>query len=108
MKIPNVIRIGGVDYEIEEHEHLNNGVNVLCGSIDYTSSTIKLNYSNQKHQYKCISLLHEIIHGIIHHANLEIDESSEEKIVDTVAKGIYQVLQDNGHELFDIEKGDDG
>ena len=51
---------------------------------------------------RCITLLHEILHGIRNHAGLEIED--EEAIVDMFARGIYQVLQDNGERLFDLKK----
>ncbi len=46
------------------------------------------------------------MHGIREHAGIEI--ANEEAVVDMSAKGIYQVLQDNGKRLFDIaEKSDE-
>ena len=33
---------------------------------------------------------------------------NEEAVVDMFAKGIYQILQDNGARLFDISKGGEG
>ena len=53
------------------------------------------------HEKRCVTLWHEILHGIRNHAGLEIE--NEEVIVDMFAKGIYQVLQDNGLRMFDIE-----
>ena len=102
MKIPDIIRIAGIDYAIIGVSALNDGEKVCYGRIDYEKSIIKLNPDNQDHQKKCLTLWHEIIHGIVEHANMNIKESDEEGIVDTIAKGIYQVIQDNGRSLFDI------
>jgi len=103
MKLPESIRIGGVDYTIIEKSGLNNGTDVCYGYIDFQKSIIELNSDNQDHQKKCLTLWHEIVHGIAEHSNVNIAKSDEETIVDTIAKGIYQVLQDNGNALFDIQ-----
>jgi hypothetical protein len=108
MKIPNKIRIGGVDYEIQDVDHLNDGVSVCYGHISFEDSIIQLHSSNQTHQKKCITLWHEILHGITENACLEIEDADEETIIDVFAKGIYQVLQDNGRALFDIVERSDG
>ncbi|MBE6985960.1 MAG: hypothetical protein E7433_00850 [Ruminococcaceae bacterium] len=80
---------------------LNN--NLCYGTINYDESTITLSKADgTEHQRRCITLWHEILHGIRNHAGLEIE--NEEEIVDMFARGIYQVLQDNGSRLFDLEK----
>lgn len=38
--------------------------------------------------------------GYYNHAGIEVE--NEEVVVDMFAKGIYQVLQDNGRALFDL------
>jgi len=102
MKIPSIVRIGGIDYEVNEVPKLNNGTQVCYGHIDYEKSAIEINPNNCKNpQFTGQVLWHEILHGICNHANLEIQD--EEHIIDTLAKGIYQVLQDNGRKLFDIK-----
>jgi hypothetical protein len=103
MKIPERIRIGGVEYTVVEKSGLNNGENVCYGHIDYQKSIIELNPDIQEHQKKCMTLWHEIVHGIIEHTNMDVTNSSEESVVDTIAKGVYQVLQDNGGVLFDLQ-----
>lgn len=104
MKIPESIRIGGVEYEVVETVGLNDGTNVAYGHIDYQKSIIELNPDVQDHQKRCLTLWHEIIHGVVEHSNMDIEKSNEEAIVDTIAKGIYQVLQDNGNNFFDIKE----
>lgn len=105
MKIPESIRIGGIDYQIEYVSQLNNESRILYGQISYEDSIIKLNSDNQEHQKLCLTLWHEILHGITEHANLEI--KNEELVIDVLAKGMYQVLQDNARKLFDItDRGD--
>ena len=107
MKIPGSVRIGGVDYAVVETPGLNDGENVCYGRIDFQKSIVELNPDNQHHQKKCLSFWHEIIHGIVEHSNITLTGSSEEAIVDTIAKGVYQVLQDNGGKMFDLNKPGD-
>ena len=100
MKIPQTIRISGTDYPIIETAKLNNGTEMCYGRIDYEKSLIEINPDNQTHQHKCTTMLHEILHGVSHHCNLTIE--NEEHVIDTLAKGLYQVLQDNAGALFDL------
>lgn len=102
MKIPESIRIDGIDYEVTFEEKLNDGERMLLGDINYQESEIHIK-KNQSHQYACVTLLHEILHGIAHHKKLELGKN-EETIIDAFAFGIYQVLQDNGKKLFDIKE----
>ncbi len=101
MKIPDYVRIGGVEYEVIEGVHaLNDGESLLYGRIDYRKSTIEISDVCEGHQMKCITLLHEVLHGIQNHAGLPVE--NEEAVVDMFARGLYQVLQDNGGALFDL------
>lgn len=104
MKIPEIIRIGGVDYTVLDKIGLNDGAGKVCyGQIDYTEAEIRLNPDECRNaQFQGQVLLHEILHGIAYHANLELGDN-EENIVDIFAKGMYQVLQDKGQKLFDIK-----
>lgn len=103
MKIPRSVRIGGVEYEVIDNvSGLNDGQNVLAGEINYNDSVIRLNEVVAGHQMKCITLWHEILHGIRNHAGIEI--ADEETVVELFARGVYQVLQDNGARLFDLKE----
>ena len=101
MKLPESIRIGGVEYPVVFVENLNNGTNMAYGHIDYDNCQIELSDTvGTAHERRCQTLLHEILHGIIYHASATIE--NEEEVVECIAKGLYQVLQDNGRRLFDI------
>lgn len=105
MKVPNNIRIGGVDYKIKIVPNLRDGTENLAGCIDYYNSEISLSDTdNNGHQARCITLWHEILHGIANHAEMDFSKSDEEHIITVLAKGIYQVLQDNARVLYDIEE----
>lgn len=105
MKIPESIRIAGVEYKVVFVSELNNGVNLAYGHIDFENSVIRLSSTiGTEHQKRCVTLLHEILHGIRENNGMEI--KNEEAIIDMFAKGIYQVLQDNGARLFDLKESD--
>lgn len=106
MKIPESVRINGVDYDVQFESRLNDGVNLLLGQVDYDRCIIKLNPDVQAHQKNCVTLWHEILHALCYNADLKLPDEQEEQIVSALAKGIYQVLQDNGRKLFDIAKED--
>lgn len=102
MKIPESVRIAGVEYEIKEVPGLNDGVTLAYGNINWDQCVIKLSSdAGMSHQRKCVVLWHEILHGLLHRVGLEPED--EEKLVELLAKGIYQVLQDNGGRLFDLQ-----
>lgn len=102
MKIPESVRIGGVEYEIEYVENLRQGSRLLYGQIDFENDKLRLSTSDGVgHQHRCITLLHEVLHGIREHSCMEIE--NEEEVVEMFSKGLYQFLQDNGCRLFDIK-----
>ena len=103
MKIPDSIRIGGIEYPIDKVSNLRDGNKILYGQIDYDSSQIHMSDTDCKsHDMLCVVLWHEILHGIANHSGLEI--KNEETIIEMFSKGIYQVLQDNGARLFDLKE----
>lgn len=100
MIIPNSIRIGGVEYSILYEPNVRNGNDVCYGMICYDDTTIRLSTTDgTEHQHQCITLWHEILHGIIEHSCMEVE--NEEAVVEMLSKGIFQVLQDNERRLFD-------
>jgi hypothetical protein len=104
MKIPESVRIAGVEFDVKYVPNLNNGINLAYGHIDYENSTISLSDTNgTEHQRRCQILWHEILHGIRESNGMEIE--NEEAVVDMFARGIYQVLQDNGARFFDLVRG---
>ena len=46
MKIPNSVRIGGIEYAIEHKENVRNGKQLCYGVIHYDDSTITLSTSD--------------------------------------------------------------
>ena len=105
MKIPNKIRIAGVEYDVLYEPTLRDGGSVLFGRIDYERMQILLSEeSNRNHQRYCLTLLHEVLHGIVEANGMEVEQ--EEAVIEMFARGLYQVLQDNGGRLFDLENAE--
>lgn len=101
MKIPELVRIQGVDYKVEFNDVVTDGRNVLMGCIEYPECRIQLSETAcPDHQVKCLTLWHEILHGICYASGMQLE--NEEEIVEMFSRGIYQVLQDNGRQFFDI------
>ena len=99
MNIPETVRIGSIDYKIE----LTKAPIVLdykqCnGIIDYTQSKIILDSNTLEQQQLELTLLHEIVHGMLHDRGLE--EQSNESLVDAIAYALHQLIRDN-HSLFE-------
>lgn len=105
MKIPDSIRINGVEYEIVYVPNLRLNDVLAFGVIDYNDAKISISTTDgTEHQRRCQTLWHEILHGIRNENGLVIE--NEEAVVEMFAKGIYQVLQDNGKRLFDIKESE--
>ena len=106
MKIPGKIRIGGVEFDVLIESRLNDGEKMLAGQIRYMDCQIALT-AESSHEYQCLSLWHEIMHGIEQQAQLDLGEE-QERIIEAFARGVYQVLQDNGGRLFDLKERANG
>lgn len=102
MKIPKSVRIGGIEYAVIKEDRLNDGERMLAGQIRYTPCEIALDNS-LSHEWQCLTLWHEIMHGIAEQMQLKLGDD-EERIVEAFARGTYQVLQDNGTRFFDISE----
>ena len=103
MKIPESIRIGGIEYAVVREPFLSLEGHELCGMIDYQQNVIALSDRvDMSHERECLTLWHEIFHGIVNHFGLELE--NEEQVVEMFARGVYQVLQDNGGRLFDLKE----
>lgn len=104
MKIPNEIRINGIEFSVGYAPNLRMNDKLCFGYIDFDNSKIMLSETDgTEHQQRCITFLHEVIHGIIKNSAVEVFD--EEPVVDMLSRGIYQVLQDNGERLFDLKEG---
>lgn len=74
------------------------------GRINFAECEIKIRDRDINQQYQAITLWHEILHGIVSGSTVEIE--NEEEVVEMFARGIYQVLQDNGKRFFDLKEAE--
>lgn len=102
MKIPDKIRIGGIEYTIIHESRLNNGQTLLAGQIRPVDCVIAI-AEESGHEYKCLTLWHEIMHGIEEEFQIELGENREH-IIEAFARGVYQVLRDNAGRLYDLKE----
>lgn len=92
-KLPKSIRVDGIDYAIEQKPDLNNGSNVLYGEVSYSEAKITINTKIDE-QLKELTLWHELVHIILNNADM-YDERDNEKLVNAISTGVYQIIQDN-------------
>jgi hypothetical protein len=93
-KPQQTVKIGPHTYRVVEIERLQDRGNYrsLCGQIDFRNLTIEIE-KGLVGTYKRQTLFHEIIHGVLENAGIRGDH--DEQVVDAIATGIVQVLQDN-------------
>lgn len=102
MKIPDTVRIAGVNYPVDFVPSLNDGEKMLYGQVDLEQTCIRLNPDVAGYQHQCITLWHEILHALINNAHIRMERDKEEEIVEALSRGVYMVLQDNGAAFFDL------
>ena len=98
MDIPSKIRIGGVDYAVERLERPTREGQEVFGDIDFYTAAIRLN-DDVPVQLREETLIHELLHGIVHHYNVPIKEDDEEMIIEALAKGLHQVLSEENIQI---------
>lgn len=95
MKIPNTVKIDGMNYTIKltNETIMNEDYKVLLGRINYNLCEIVLD-GNANEQTIKATLMHEIVHGIMKERNIDM-QTEEETFIDEIAKGFYNLLNDN-------------
>lgn len=92
MKAIKTLRICGFDYSVSFKEAPIVGGELCDGSHNRSTLQIEIR-EGLPPQMKYLTLWHEILHAIIDSAALKVE--NEEAVVEAVANGIVQVLQDN-------------
>lgn len=96
MNIPELVRIGSMDYTVILSEKIILKESKQCyGHINFENHLIKIDKTLQDPQGQEQTFLHELVHGIIKERNLDLFNSDEETIVDELASGLHQVIRDN-------------
>ena len=94
MNRPEKIKIGYRDYKLEELKQTVASANEAQGQffakegiIGYTAEETGVSHAN--------TLLHECMHAIIYQWNMELDEKTEESVVNGLANGLTTIFVDN-------------
>ena len=90
MKIPESVRINGIEYPVEYVTDLNDGAHICNGRIYFNTCKIHLNPDTQGYEKQCVTLLHEILHALLFNGRIELN--NEEEVVEVLSNGLYQVL----------------
>lgn len=90
--IPSKVRIGGVDYKVAFKDIIHmDGKTTWSGKISYNDTFIEI-LNSINHQRQCETFFHEVVHGILDEFGIK---DHDEYLVDSMAKGLYQLMRDN-------------
>ena len=94
MHIPEKIKVGYRSYKLEEWKQTVASANEAQGQffskegvIGYTADEKGVSHAN--------TLIREILHAIVYQWNMELDEKTEEHVVNGITNGLTTVLVDN-------------
>ena len=100
MIIPEIVRIGSFDYEVEFTDNPIVVEHKECfAAIDYDNHLIQINKELGDIQMHEQSFLHEMFHGILRDRAIEVED--EELVVEELAKGLHQIIRDNQKMFID-------
>jgi hypothetical protein len=102
MKIPEKIKVGYREYKLEKWKQTVANAGDAHGQffakegvIGYTAEETGVSHAN--------TILHELFHSIIYQWNIDLDEKTEEIVVNGLTNGLTTVFVDNP-ELVDYLK----
>jgi len=96
MEVVQKVRIDGIDYEvIRSDEPIIFEGKTGYGRVDYEDKKIHVSIAEGTEASRHHVLYHEIIHAIIRERTLTYGNTVEETFVDELAKGLFNVVQDN-------------
>ena len=85
---PQTVNILGLTYEIERSSS-----NDTYGHIDFEKQKITID-KNITDDHAKLTLLHEIVHGILYGASFS-KEGDDETLVQAIANGLFGIIKDN-------------
>lgn len=94
------IRIGPIDYTVRGNTELSLDEDV-AGKLSTNLSRIVVD-SNLSPQRSAFVLLHEAIHAILIHGQVDLGEA-EESAVDIIAMGVLALIRDNPDVVREIQ-----
>lgn len=104
MTLPKKVKIGPFWFSVEKTSLLEDKV----GMMDYRKQKIFI-FDDMNEDIMADTLLHEILHTIFYASgvNEDFDHDGQERIVNTFATPLLQIIRDNP-ELVEFLKGKDG
>lgn len=99
MKITDSVKIGGITYKVETVNECCENNNNVDGKIIYDKQLIRLKHNNNTDYAKMV-FLHEIVHALFDHCNIE----QEENVVDRLSKALYMAFKDNPEVFIDYKE----
>src|SRR5574337_721701 len=85
----NSVKVGPLTYQIREVDHIED--QKYAGMIYYTENLIEINKTTAE-QHKPITVIHEIIHAIMHQAGYQ---EHDESVIEALSYGLLQTLREN-------------
>ena len=103
MKHPKTLKIGYENYEIEYWPPTHATTTEAYGEFFAKEKKIGIDGA-QTGASLVNTMIHEAMHGICFHQGMQLKDDEEERIVNSMANGITQLLKDNP-DLVDWIKG---
>jgi len=94
MKIPEKVKIGGIDLDIVTVEKCVIGSMVCLAAYSSINQSIELVDYMPDQKTESV-LLHEVLHGIFDFAGILLPEDQEEDLVERISSALYMVIIDN-------------
>ena len=94
IQVPTSIKIGYKDYKLEEWKQTVASANEAHGQFFQKEGIIGY-VSDEKGVSHANTILHEVLHGITYQWHMDLDERTEEKVVNGIANGLIPVFVDN-------------
>ena len=94
MHIPEKIKVGYRSYKLEEWKQTVASANEAQGQFFSKEGVIGYT-ADEKGVSHATTLIHEILHAIVYQWNMELDEKTEEHVVNGITNGLTTVLVDN-------------
>lgn len=94
--IPSLIKVAGINYEINEVENMENDFNCL-GQVLYTKGIIKVDSALAQDRKEQV-FVHELLHACFYEAGIE---EQDEDLINRVGIVLHQVLKENFSKIIE-------
>lgn len=94
MQLPNTLKVGSLNYKIEEVSNLKHGDKDMYGLHKESELLIEIN-KDIPLDLKKVCLVHEVLHALLGYVAVSVTEEQEEQLAETLSKLLTEVLQEN-------------